>query len=431
MRITVTCLARVLQVLLTTTAERVGQASGFVQRQSKLTAGVFVQTLVFGWLANPNASREELSQAAALAGVEISAQGLDERLNEAAVVYLRGMVEETLEQVLYSQPAAVEVFQRFNGVYVIDSTVIQLPSALASEWQGCGSEQASLKLPVQMNLSTGEVRVYLAAGRTHDQKTAIQRNPLPEGALRLADLGFFDLDVLQSLAAQGVFWLVRYKVNTVLRDVTGARLDLVKTLHGSTETLIDWPVQLGAAQPLSARLVAQRVSQAAAEQRRRQTRQEARRRGQTASAGRLSLADWTLFLTNVPVSQLSAAEALVVATTRWQIELLFKLWKSQGHLDHSRSSIPHKILCEVYAKLMAVIIQHWFCLVRLWALPDRSLVKAAQSIRKQALGLLRDLPVFTLFSRAIRILTDTLAAGCRIDKSRQRMPTFQRLLALA
>jgi hypothetical protein len=122
---------------------------------------------------------------------------------------------------------------------------------------------------------------------------------------------------------------------------------------------------------------------------------------------------------------------LVVAAARWQIELLFKLWKSEGHLDESRSSIPHKILCEVYAKLIAVIIQHWFCLVRLWAFPDRSLVKAAQSIRNQALGLLRDLPVVSLFSRAIRILTDTLAAGCRIDKSRQRTPTFQRLLALA
>jgi hypothetical protein len=82
-------------VLLTTTAERVGRTSGFIQRQSKMTAGVFVQTVVFGWLANPHASREELSQAAALAGVVISAQGIDERLNEAAAVFLRAMVEET------------------------------------------------------------------------------------------------------------------------------------------------------------------------------------------------------------------------------------------------------------------------------------------------------------------------------------------------
>lgn len=420
-----------MQTLMTTTAERVGRSSGFVQRQSKLTAAVFVQTLVFGWLANPSASRDELSQAAALAGVGISAQGLDERLNEAAVVFLRAMVEETIGQVLYSEPTAIAIWQRFNGVYVIDSTVILLPAALAEEWRGCGEEQASLKLPVRLNLSTGEVRVYLEAGRVHDQKTALQRESLPAGALRLADLGFFDLDVLASLAAQGVFWLVRYKVNTVLLDETGARLNLVARLHATEQTLLEWPIQLGAEHHLPARLVAQRVPPPVAEERRRKARQAARRRGQIVSAARLRLADWTLLLTNAPAALMSPAEALVVAAARWQIELLFKLWKSHGHLDESRSSIPHKVLCEVYAKLIAVIIQHWVCLIRLWSLPDHSLVKAAQSIRKQALGLLRDLPVLSLFSRAIRILSDALAAGCRINKSRQRTPTFQRLLALA
>ena len=430
MRITVTRLATVLQTLMTTTAERVGRKSGFVQRQSKMTAAVFVQTLVFGWLANPWATREELSQVAAAAGVTISPQGLDERLNEAAAKYLRAMVEETVGQVLYSAPVAIEVFQRFDGVYVIDSTVIQLPTELASEWPGCGQGQASLKLPVQMDLSTGELRVYLEAGRVHDQKTALQDYPLPEGALRLADLGFFDLDVLQSLGRQKAFWLIRFKVGAVLLDTHGQRLDLVSALHSSTETVLDWPVQLGATHQLPARLVAERVPQAVAEERRRTVRQDARRRGQTPSAARLALADWTLYLTNVPSRLMSASEALVVATTRWQIELLFKLWKSHGFLDESRSSISHKILCEVYAKLIAVVIQHWFCLVRLWACPDRSLVKAAQSVRKHALGLIRDLPVLPLFSRAIRILTDALAAGCRIDKSRQRTPTFQRLLAL-
>lgn len=431
MRVTVTRLARVLQTLMTTTAERVGRSSGFVQRQSKMTAAVFVQTLVFGWLGNPNASREELSQAAALAGVVISVQGLDERLNEAAVGFLRAMVEETIGQVLYSEPAAIDILQRFNGVYVMDSTVIRLPDELASHWRGCGSEQASLKLPVRLNLSTGEVRVYLEAGRVHDQKTALQQDSLPEGALRLTDLGFFDLDVLCSLDAQGVFWLVRYKVNTVLLDETGTRLNLVARLQATEQTLLDWTIQLGAVHRLAARLVAQRVPPAVAEERRRKARQQARRRGQSVSAARLLLADWTLLLTNAPRSLMSASEALVVAAARWQIELLFKLWKSHGHLDESRSSIPHKILCEVYAKLIAVIIQHWFCLIRLWSLPDRSLVKAAQSIRKQALGLLRDLPILSLFARAIRILSDALAAGCRINKSRQRTPTFQRLLALA
>jgi hypothetical protein len=232
-----------------------------------------------------------VSQAAALGGVGISAQGLDERLNEAAVVFLRAMVEATLGEVLSSQPVAIEVFQRFNGVYVIDSTIIQLPAALAQEWPGCGTGQASLKLPVEMNLSTGALRVYLEAGLVHDQKTAIQQHRLPAGALRLADLGFFDLDVLQSLAAQGVYWLIRYKIGAALLHPDGERLDLAAVLAGASESLLDWPIQLGLSHHLPARLVAERVPPDIAQERRRKARQEARRRGQTVSATKLTLSD--------------------------------------------------------------------------------------------------------------------------------------------
>lgn len=44
---------------------------------------------------------------------------------------------------------------------------------------------------------------------------------------------------------------------------------------------------------------------------------------------------------------------------RWQIELLFKLWKNEGHIDSWRSEKPWRIPCELYAKLIAMVIQHW------------------------------------------------------------------------
>jgi hypothetical protein len=62
---TVPHLAQTLQTLVTTTADTLARATGFVQRQSKLTGAAFAQALVFGWLANPQASLGELAQAAA------------------------------------------------------------------------------------------------------------------------------------------------------------------------------------------------------------------------------------------------------------------------------------------------------------------------------------------------------------------------------
>ena len=120
---------------------------------------------------------------------------------------------------------------------------------------------------------------------------------------------------------------------------------------------------------MSCRLIAVRVpAQVTAERRRR----AARKKGQTVSRVSLQLAAWTIFVTNVPVEKLSVQEALVRGRCRWQIELLFDLWKTHGKVGQSRSAQPWRILCEVYAKLLAMVIQHWLVLVSCWHYPDRS-----------------------------------------------------------
>jgi hypothetical protein len=84
----------------------------------------------------------------------------------------------------------------------------------------------------------------------------------------------------------------------------------------------------------------------------------------------------TVLVTVVPMRLLSLDEALEIGRARWPIELLFNLWKSQGRIDESTSAKPHRVLCELYAKLVAMIIQHWVLLVSGWEQVDPSLVKA-------------------------------------------------------
>ena len=59
MTTTIHQLCKTLQNLLIEDANRIGRESGFIQRQRKLTGASFAQALVFGWLANPQASLEE------------------------------------------------------------------------------------------------------------------------------------------------------------------------------------------------------------------------------------------------------------------------------------------------------------------------------------------------------------------------------------
>jgi hypothetical protein len=431
---TVPQLVQTLQTLFTTTADSLARATGFVQRQSKLTGAAFAQALVFGWLANPQASLTDLAQAAAAVGVAISPQGLDQRLGEAGAAFLEGLLSAAVHAVIAAEPVAIPLLQRFSAVVLCDCSTLVLPDALGPWWPGCGGAPtrhtlAALKLHVRYDLCAGTLTgPVLTDGRTNEGTTAIQHAALPPGALRITDLGFFDLDVFARLARQGAYWLSRLHRTTALFDPAGRRWDVLALLaHAGTPTL-DVPVTLGVEHRLVARLLSVRVPAAVANQRRRRLRQAARDRGRTPSAATLAWCDWTLVVTNAPAALLALCEALVLLRARWQVELLFKLWKSYGHIDESRSAKPWRVACEVFAKLLAMVVQHWILLTGCWAVPARSLVKAAQTLRQHALHLLCNLSAGAALCAAIATVQRCVATGCRLNRRRKDPSTYQLLL---
>src|SRR5215213_4967016 len=104
---TIPNVSRALSELLTRSAEAAGVTSGFVQRQSKLSAAVFVQTVVLGWLGMPTAGLGQLSRVAGVLGVRISPQGLDQRFTSSAARLLEQVLAAGVRQMIASEPAAV------------------------------------------------------------------------------------------------------------------------------------------------------------------------------------------------------------------------------------------------------------------------------------------------------------------------------------
>src|SRR5206468_8634749 len=86
----------VLQQFLETYAEDIGQETGFVQRRSKLSSALFVQTLVLSCMDQAEASLNQMVQWSDELGLELTAQGLDKRLNERAVTFLWRLVERAV-----------------------------------------------------------------------------------------------------------------------------------------------------------------------------------------------------------------------------------------------------------------------------------------------------------------------------------------------
>jgi len=396
-----------------------------------VTGSGFAQALVFGFIANPTSTRAGLNQTAANAGMRISTPGLDKRMNARAACFLESLLAEAVQSVVTAVPQTVSLLARFNGVYVGDGTTVALPAALASVFRGNnGEHDAAAKVAVQWELAQGGLRLWLSDGIVHDQRTGITAQPLPAGALRLNDLGFFNLQTFADDSANGIYFFSRYKVGTQVHSATGEPLDLMRDLPRKRLQACERSIQLGN-QRLPCRLLALPVPAAQVAKRRKRLRDRARRKQQPVSERALALAGWTLYVTNIPPERLHLEEAAILGCTRWQIECLFDLWKNEGRLDESRSQDPHRVWCEFYAKLLALLIQHWVMVVGCWHRLNRSLHQAAQLIRKRAFCLLDALSDLPTLAHCLSRTADLLAHTCGLSKRATQPLTFQRWLELA
>jgi hypothetical protein len=424
-------IATALRSVLLDQATDAARAHGFTQRQRRISGAQFVQTVVGSFLADPHATYETMVGLAAELGVTISPQGLQARFDDTAVACLQQVLAATIQQALAADPAILPLLDRFVAVEVQDSTTIALPDTLAERFAGCGGSRgrvaAALKAHFRWELRSGRLDgPILQDGRASDRAVDFARRAAP-GTLRLRDLGYWHLDDLLHDARDGRLWLLRLKPGTALISIEGQRLDLVELLSAQTGDMLDQPILLGSRQRLPARLIARRLDPEAAATRLRRYEHTAQRKGRCLSASTRLLCAWELLVTNVPASQLAADEAWIVYGVRWQIELLFKLWKQHGKLDESRGVQPARVMAEVYAKFIGLLIQHWLLLAGCWSQADRSLVKAAKVVRAWAERLVRALNDSSHLEQRVADLVAALRRAGRQTRRKQQAGTWQLL----
>jgi hypothetical protein len=73
-----------------------------------------------------------------------------------------------------------------------------------------------------------------------------------------------------------------------------------------------------------------------------------------------------MLITNVPADLLTVSEVIVLQRARWQIERFFRLWKDGGKIDEWQGRTPWRMLCEIYAKVMTMLMQHWLLVLGTW-----------------------------------------------------------------
>lgn len=430
---TISAVADECQHLLTEAADELARECGFVVRDRKLSGSAFVQALVFTWADRKDASIAKVVEHLRDCGIEIDEESIRKRFNEKGSQFLRAMIEKTLSTAMQARSEAIPLLKRFNGVYLEDCSTITMPADLAELFCGCGGSKdggaAGVKIFTCVEVGSGAVtKLTFWPSRQNDVLAGQQAGELPVGSLRVADLGFFDVKTFQRYTTQGVYWISRGKTGVLIEPEgqTQQKLNAYLQSQSRDQGPIDVAVRL-TQRRMPCRLVAIPCTEQVAAKRKRQLRQRMKKKGQTVSAEQLVLCEWTVYFTNLPVALASVDDIYVLYGVRWQIELVFKRWKSVGGLAMSRGRKGYRVLCEFYAKLLGMLLLNWVLLLTGGALAKRSVTGALQIACENAVRLLEALMMGTdvteVIARIVRKIKEL-----KPRKRRRKRPSTRQVL---
>jgi hypothetical protein len=432
---TIPQVAGTLQSVFGSEIEEIGRRTGLIRRSRKFTAVLLLKMLVFTLLKSPRPKTKGYVTTAAQLGLTISERAVAKRFTPRLVVFLRRVLERVIQAAVAARPVDTPLLKKFTAVLIGDSTTVLLPDECGAEFPGCGgtlnSGKAALKIQALWDLCTGKLtRLRIEPGRSSDAKSPAVEAPPPVGSLSIWDLGYFCLKRFRAWTARGAYWISRLQPGTVVLDPDGRPWDLRERLRRHPwRGPLDMTVLLGSEQRVPGRLIALRAPTEVAARRRQKAYEKAQKSGRTPGAEHLEWCNWTIFVTNCPADLLTWQEVVVLYRSRWQIELMFKLWKSHNLLArHGETKGVAWQMAEFWSKLIGVIVQHWLLLTTTWLDHRRSLMQAAAVLRDWLPLLMDALDDRDRLSDRLTRLQAAIAAIARVTIRRKKPSWFQLLL---
>lgn len=338
------------QVLGDAEVEKAARQCGFLRRRREIAPASLliacISTLGAGtaaWLA------DILRAFNAFTGKAVRYKPFHNQLSKRKFpIFMHAILEQALAKltapVLESLPKGK--LAEFSEILCHDGTSFALKDTLARKWPGRFTKvtPAAVELHVTMSvLRDNPVAITLAADKESERPFAPKAASL-KNRLVLEDRGFEDRVVFADTCESGGFFIVRGKKNSrpiirSARDVNGRRLPHLegkrlkwRMLPRHTVDLdIEW--KINSRRNYCGRLVAIYIE------------------------GKRNKKSYTYLHTNLSRATYTAQEVGRIYRLRWQIELLFKEWKSYANLhkfDTTKSPIAEGL---IWASLLAATIK--------------------------------------------------------------------------
>ena len=418
-------------------ADEINDKTQVVKRVRKFSPRTLAQTFLFAFMKKPTATFENIASMATEVGVNISPQAIEQRFTPALAEFFKAMFQSMTKHLVKSTESLAPILERFTEVILIDSSTVTLPETQVEEYRGCGGSlgtaQSALKLQTELDLKSGALRcVQIEEGKSPDQATDRQQVMPAAGALRIADLGYFSLPVLNAICLAEAFYLTRIQHNIKLfvEDIQThqkVKHGLVSWLNSQNLGVVDCWIELGAQERLSCRLIAFRVPEEIAN-RRRQKRIADGKRFRYPSQASLAACDWEFMATNLPEASFSVNEVIVLYRARWQIELLFKRWKSQGMIAQMQSKSDLVKMIKFWIRLCVSLLQHWLSVCAVWSSSlSLRLAKVFEEVRDDAREIARNLSNNGDVISVLKSFCQATQRSCKRNKKKKTPGTLELL----
>lgn len=360
--------------------EQLAKATEFVRRTSKYRGQDLVTLCV--WLSHNLASTsltQLCSELEAATQISMSPEGLNQRLNEKAVAFLRKLFARLLQTEVGSTSAIPSKYQdHFLRIRILDSTTFQVPNSLTKHYPGAGGcgHTAGVKIQLEYDLHSGQfLNMDVGAGKKNDKTFGTAcLSTLRPGDLCIRDLGYFSLEDLDQMDQRGVSYVSRLKLNnriyqknpepeffqdgTIKKQTEYLPLDLEEIMDGmkSEETLEIRDAYIGKDQKLPARVILYRLTDVQVQKRRKDQAYKEKKKGMKYSEKSKRLTGINVYITNIAWEIVPKEHIHDLYSLRWQVEIVFKTWKSFFQIDRCKDVKRERLECHLYGQLIAILI---------------------------------------------------------------------------
>lgn len=280
-----------------------------------------------------------------LTNERVSHQAIAKKLGFSKISFVNVLFEKVLRNALNEISSLKDnpVLSQFTRVLVEDSTCFQLPYNLFPFFPGSNNkakESATGKVQLCIDITKNIYsHIELMSFRDADAKYAKSiLKFIKKGDLIIRDLGYWDSATFDLIHKAKAFFLSRLRSDVSIYSTDNESvIDILAYLKDKDKNgirVVERAIMLSNKKE-KYRMVCIKLTEAQAQQRRAKYRRRVRNGKDKPTSEKTSyLMSWNIFITNVERTKMSGEQIYSVYSLRWNIETIFKHWKSNLKLDN-------------------------------------------------------------------------------------------------